>query len=204
MLRRSAHKEHVREPGEKDAILFGDGDELPSNHSNNPHMNDLIAGLGRRQVLAGGAALGALAFLGVALPASAAPAEAQVPAAEGLRGLPSNAATACPSKPSPAAVPIPSGCPPATRRRPSYPGAPRSAAVIRASSTTPATAPRTRPNRSACTTTACTSSRSTRSSASAADTSATMACWCSTMNTSTRRCCTQWPDRGRWQAHRRR
>ncbi|WP_134547481.1 alkaline phosphatase PhoX, partial [Pseudomonas aeruginosa] len=72
----------------KDAILFGDGDELPSNHSNNPHMNDLIAGLGRRQVLAGGAALGALAFLGVALPASAAPAEAQVPAAEGLRGLP--------------------------------------------------------------------------------------------------------------------
>ncbi|MBW6068236.1 hypothetical protein, partial [Pseudomonas aeruginosa] len=38
----------------KDAILFGDGDELPSNHSNNPHMNDLIAGLGRRQVLAGG------------------------------------------------------------------------------------------------------------------------------------------------------
>ncbi|EOQ79029.1 hypothetical protein K652_19200 [Pseudomonas aeruginosa VRFPA02] len=40
----------------KDAILFGDGDELPSNHSNNPHMNDLIAGLGRRQVLAGGAA----------------------------------------------------------------------------------------------------------------------------------------------------
>ncbi|EMJ9992129.1 hypothetical protein V8H81_005896, partial [Pseudomonas aeruginosa] len=50
----------------KDAILFGDGDELPSNHSNNPHMNDLIAGLGRRQVLAGGAALGALAFLGVA------------------------------------------------------------------------------------------------------------------------------------------
>ncbi|WP_439899466.1 hypothetical protein, partial [Pseudomonas aeruginosa] len=21
----------------KDAILFGDGDELPSNHSNNPH-----------------------------------------------------------------------------------------------------------------------------------------------------------------------
>lgn len=72
----------------KDAILFGDGDELPSNHSNNPHMNDLIAGLGRRQVLAGGAALGALAFLGVALPASAAPAEAQAPAAEGLRGLP--------------------------------------------------------------------------------------------------------------------
>ena len=51
-------------------------------------MNDLIAGLGRRQVLAGGAALGALAFLGVALPASAAPAEAQAPAAEGLRGLP--------------------------------------------------------------------------------------------------------------------
>ncbi|MGV8488889.1 hypothetical protein ACV34S_35100, partial [Pseudomonas aeruginosa] len=43
----------------KDAILFGDGDELPSTHSTNPHMNDLTAGLGRRQVLAGGAALGA-------------------------------------------------------------------------------------------------------------------------------------------------
>ncbi|MEX6780865.1 hypothetical protein, partial [Pseudomonas aeruginosa] len=39
----------------KDAILFGDGDELPSNHSNNPHMNDLIAGLGNRgQVQASG------------------------------------------------------------------------------------------------------------------------------------------------------
>ncbi|MBW6264084.1 hypothetical protein KZ859_16800 [Pseudomonas aeruginosa] len=38
----------------KDAILFGDGDELPSNHSNNPHMNDLIAGLGRRPGPGGG------------------------------------------------------------------------------------------------------------------------------------------------------
>ena len=44
-------------------ILFGNGDELPSNHSANPHISDVI-NLGRRQVLAGGAAFGALAFLG--------------------------------------------------------------------------------------------------------------------------------------------
>ncbi|WP_217473616.1 PhoX family protein [Stutzerimonas stutzeri] len=50
-------------------ILFGNGDELPSNRSGNPHIQDVI-NLGRRKVLAGGAALGALAFLG-SLPALA-------------------------------------------------------------------------------------------------------------------------------------
>ena len=44
-------------------ILFGNGDELPSNRSANPHIQDVIS-LGRRKILAGGAALGALAFLG--------------------------------------------------------------------------------------------------------------------------------------------
>lgn len=52
-------------------VLFGSGDELPSNHSANPHINDVINGLGRRQVLAGSAALGTLAFLGAALPGNA-------------------------------------------------------------------------------------------------------------------------------------
>ncbi|MBS7660492.1 PhoX family phosphatase [Pseudomonas lalucatii] len=51
------------------SVLFGSGDELPSNHSGNTHFSELInPGLARRQVLAGGAALGALAFLGAALP----------------------------------------------------------------------------------------------------------------------------------------
>ncbi|WP_137887145.1 PhoX family phosphatase [Pseudomonas sp. 2FE] len=71
-------------PDNKDTVLFGNGDELPSNHSRNPHLNELIADLGRRQVLAGGAALGALAFLGVALPDAAQAAE---PASAAL-GLP--------------------------------------------------------------------------------------------------------------------
>lgn len=44
-------------------IMFGNGDERPSNRSANPHIQDMIA-VGRRQVIAGGAALGALAFLG--------------------------------------------------------------------------------------------------------------------------------------------
>ncbi|PAU65493.1 Tat pathway signal protein [Pseudomonas sp. PIC25] len=60
----------------ENAVLFGNGDELPSNHSQNPHINELIEGLGRRQVLAGGAALGALAFLGVSLPGSSEAAQA--------------------------------------------------------------------------------------------------------------------------------
>ncbi len=45
-------------------VLFGNGDERPSNHSNNPHLSDLIDQL-RRQIIAGGAAVGALGFLGV-------------------------------------------------------------------------------------------------------------------------------------------
>ena len=48
---------------DNDNILFGNGDELPSNRSGNTHIQDVI-NLGRRQVLAGGASLGALAFLG--------------------------------------------------------------------------------------------------------------------------------------------
>jgi hypothetical protein len=65
------------------AVLFGSGDELPSNHSANPHINEVIStALGRRQVLAGGAALGTLAFLGSVLPgiSEAAEAGAQGPA----------------------------------------------------------------------------------------------------------------------------
>ena len=45
-------------------VLFGNGDERPSNHCGNPHMSELIDQR-RRQILAGGAALGALGFLGV-------------------------------------------------------------------------------------------------------------------------------------------
>ncbi|MGH8434728.1 MAG: PhoX family protein [Pseudomonas sp.] len=62
-------------PDNKDTALFGNGDEPPSNHSNNPHINELIADLGRRQVLAGGVALGALAFLGIGIPDTARAAE---------------------------------------------------------------------------------------------------------------------------------
>ena len=55
-------------------IMFGNGDERPSNRSANPHIQNVIA-VGRRQVIAGGAALGALAFLGgmPAIAAAAAP-----------------------------------------------------------------------------------------------------------------------------------
>ncbi|MWV14755.1 DUF839 domain-containing protein [Pseudomonas sp. L-22-4S-12] len=56
------------------AVLFGSGDELPSNHSHNPHLSELIDQR-RRQLLAGGAALGALGFLGVSLPQAVAAAE---------------------------------------------------------------------------------------------------------------------------------
>lgn len=55
------------------AVLFGNGDEHPSNHSANPHMSELIDQR-RRQILAGGAAIGALGFLGV-LPQAAEAAE---------------------------------------------------------------------------------------------------------------------------------
>ena len=49
---------------DQNAVLFGTGDELPSNLSANPHMSELIDQR-RRQILAGGAAIGALGFLGV-------------------------------------------------------------------------------------------------------------------------------------------
>jgi len=65
---------------EKENVLFGNGDELPSNHSTNPHINEVIA-LGRRKVLTGGATLGALAFLGVTMPGAASAAEALAKAA---------------------------------------------------------------------------------------------------------------------------
>ncbi|MDU9416009.1 PhoX family phosphatase [Pseudomonas sp. zfem005] len=55
----------------ENAVLFGNGDEVPSNLSSNPHISELIEGMKRREVLAGGAALGALAFLGVSLPGQA-------------------------------------------------------------------------------------------------------------------------------------
>ncbi|MDH4582583.1 PhoX family phosphatase [Pseudomonas sp. BN415] len=59
------------------AVLFGNGDELPSNTSDNPHINDLIGGLNRRQLLIGGAAMSTLAFLGAAIPGEALAAEPQ-------------------------------------------------------------------------------------------------------------------------------
>jgi len=66
------------------SVLFGNGDELPSNASSNPHINQLIDGVGRRQVLAAGAALSTLAFLGSVMPGAAVAAE---PAAKGLEKL---------------------------------------------------------------------------------------------------------------------
>lgn len=61
----------MRNQHEQD-VLFGNGDEPLSNTSSNAHINDLIeAGLSRRQVVAGGAALGVMGFLGVALPGNA-------------------------------------------------------------------------------------------------------------------------------------
>jgi len=78
-----------------DNVLFGSGDELPSNHSNNPHMSELIGELNRRQVLAGGATLGALAFFGVSLPGSS---EAAEPAAQAL-GFPFKRRTRLPFSP---------------------------------------------------------------------------------------------------------
>ena len=58
---------------DNDTALFGNGDELPSNHSGNSHIDQLINPLlARRQVVAGGAALGALTFFGIGLPGIAA------------------------------------------------------------------------------------------------------------------------------------
>jgi len=52
----------------KDSAPYGKGEEIPSNNSGNPHINDLIEGIGRRQVIGGGLAMGVLAFLGVSVP----------------------------------------------------------------------------------------------------------------------------------------
>ncbi|MCY1283469.1 hypothetical protein D9M69_336030 [compost metagenome] len=58
-------------PHNDNAVLFANGDELPSNTSDNPHINDLIGGLNRRQLLIGSAAMSTLAFLGAAIPGEA-------------------------------------------------------------------------------------------------------------------------------------
>ncbi|MDL0440372.1 PhoX family protein [Stutzerimonas frequens] len=80
---------------ENNDILFGNGDELPSNHSTNPHIQDVIS-LGRRKVLAGGAAMGALAFLGASLPGLAQAAE---PMARGIKNVPFRRRTRLPFAP---------------------------------------------------------------------------------------------------------
>jgi len=80
---------------ENNDILFGNGDELPSNHSTNPHIQDVIS-LGRRKVLAGGAAMGALAFLGASLPGLAQAAE---PMARGIKDVPFRRRTHLPFAP---------------------------------------------------------------------------------------------------------
>ncbi|WAE60195.1 PhoX family phosphatase [Stutzerimonas sp. R40042] len=80
---------------ENNDILFGNGDELPSNHSTNPHIQDVIS-LGRRKVLAGGAAMGALAFLGASLPGLAQAAE---PMARGIKDVPFRRRTRLPFAP---------------------------------------------------------------------------------------------------------
>ena len=88
---------------ENNDILFGNGDELPSNHSTNPHIQDVIS-LGRRKVLAGGAAMGALAFLGASFPASR-KRRSQCPA--GSKMFRSNVVPACRSCRWPLPVPTP-------------------------------------------------------------------------------------------------
>ncbi|MCW3147773.1 PhoX family phosphatase [Stutzerimonas stutzeri] len=68
---------------DNDNILFGNGDELPSNQSGNAHIQDVVT-IGRRQVLAGGAALGALTFLGATLPGAVQAAEQTAARSKGL------------------------------------------------------------------------------------------------------------------------
>ncbi len=80
---------------ENNDILFGNGDELPSNHSTNPHIQDVIS-LGRRKVLAGGVAMGALAFLGASLPGLAQAAE---PMSRGIKDVPFKRRTRLPFVP---------------------------------------------------------------------------------------------------------
>jgi uncharacterized protein len=74
---------------DQSTTLFGNGDELPSNHSGNPHINQLInPGLARRQVVAGGAAIGAMAFLGIGLSTRVEAAEPLDALQERLKGQP--------------------------------------------------------------------------------------------------------------------
>ena len=80
---------------ENNDILFGNGDELPSNHSTNPHIQDVIS-IGRRKVLVGGAAMGALAFLGASLPGLVQAAE---PTARELKDIPFKRRTRLPFSP---------------------------------------------------------------------------------------------------------
>lgn len=75
---------------ENNAVLFGSGDEAPSNHSHNPHFNELVDAR-RRQILAGGAALGVLGFLGVGLPGESQAGERQLPPFGRRNRLPFNA-----------------------------------------------------------------------------------------------------------------
>lgn len=64
--------------------LFGSGDEHPSNSSRNPHFSELIDER-RRQVVAGSAALGVMAFLGVSFTSETAAAPAAAAARFRLR-----------------------------------------------------------------------------------------------------------------------
>ena len=75
---------------ENNAVLFGSGDEAPSNHSHNPHFNELVDAR-RRQILAGGAALGVLGFLGVGLPGESQAGERHLPPFGRRNRLPFNA-----------------------------------------------------------------------------------------------------------------
>ena len=75
---------------ENNAVLFGSGDEAPSNHSHNPHFNELVDAR-RRQILAGGAALGVLGFLGVGLPGESQAGERHQPPFGRRNRLPFNA-----------------------------------------------------------------------------------------------------------------
>ncbi|MCC6075792.1 PhoX family protein [Pseudomonas sp. GCM10022188] len=73
----------------QNAVLFGNGDELPSNRSANPHLGELIDQR-RRQLLAGGAALGLLGFLGIS-PLARAAQPAGAPPFARRNGLPFDA-----------------------------------------------------------------------------------------------------------------
>ncbi|MFB8828651.1 PhoX family phosphatase [Azotobacter sp. CWF10] len=89
---------------DKDAAPFGDGDEVPSNHSGNPHISDLIQGISRRHVITGGIAMGMLAFLGVSVPRAC-----NAGAAQGLLKQPSSLTFAAVAVTRADAVTVPEG-----------------------------------------------------------------------------------------------